>query len=170
MDRVRALWEGGDVERLHIVPHLRPYTVAQHCWRMGALLYALHPAPSRELMLAVQFHDSAERWCGDLPATVKWWIAPEAGRAVGIAEEVIKQKLGVHFTLTKDEQRWLKALDILELYLFCRDELDIGNSNVRQVAKRCGEVLRADWIPQEVFNWMETMDWERTDDAFELAE
>jgi 5'-deoxynucleotidase YfbR-like HD superfamily hydrolase len=166
MDRVKALWESGAVRRFHATPILQHYDIAQHCWRMGMLLDVLHPGPSQRLRRAVMFHDSAERWTGDVPATAKWWVVPGIDSWLRQAELRILTTLGVHVDLTNEEHAWLKALDLLELYLFCLDEINLGNTNVTPVATVCRETLRKDWVPQEVHNWMETAVWTRTDDGF----
>ena len=163
MDSIKALWESGDVERFHTVPHLRPYTVAQHCWRMLMLLYKLHPCPHRQLVGAILFHDSAERWTGDIPAPAKWWIVDAD---FDVVEERILTGLGVHFDLEDHDQHWLKALDLLELYLYCLDELSLGNSNLQQVSHVCLRILNELWVPEEIKMWLETKTWQRTDDAF----
>jgi 5'-deoxynucleotidase YfbR-like HD superfamily hydrolase len=168
LDRIKALLESGDVERLHTVPHHRPYTVAQHCWRAAVLLDTLYPAASTALRRAVLFHDSAERWTGDMPATAKWWIAPEAGRAVGRAEDKIKQQLDLEFGLTVMERNWLKAVDLLELYLYCLDERNLGNQNLGQCEVACWEILtEGEKIPDPVRKWVDNLkEWKRTDDNF----
>ena len=169
LNKIKALWEGGDVERLHAVPHLRPYTVAQHCWRMTMLLYQLHPCPHRQLVGAIIHHDCAERWVGDVPAPAKWWVVPEIKDALATAEDQILVELGVGFSLTSEDIHWLKALDILELYLHCLDEANLGNRNLHQCCRACLDVLHQDWIPPEITRWLVVKDWNRTDDAFGRA-
>lgn len=166
MDRVKALWESGGVRRFHATPILQHYDIAQHCWRMGVLLDVLHPGPSQELRRAVMFHDSAERWTGDVPATAKWWVVPGISSWFAQAERRILTELGVNVDLTNEEYAWLKALDLLELYLFCLDEQDLGNTNVENVERVCYRELGNEWVPLEVRTWMKTMVWERTDDGF----
>lgn len=130
------------------------------------LAHKLHPAPSADLLKAITFHDSAERWVGDVPAPSKWWIVPEMRMTLDTAEERILRGLEVLVQLSREDQGWLKALDLLELYLFCLSEQQLGNRNVDSVATVCRQILREGWIPQEVHNWMEIMAWERTEDGY----
>ena len=69
--QVRAARESVAVRRAHIMYTARHYDIAQHCYNMAAMLMLLHPNPSAELIKAVLFHDVAERWTGDMPATAK---------------------------------------------------------------------------------------------------
>jgi len=155
-DQAKCLWEGGLTRRLHTVLHLQHYDVAQHSWRMAALLFALHPNPSQKLLWAVLFHDVPERWVGDMPAPAKW---NGLGDALEKAEHKIAKKLDIDFDLEWEEVLWLKGLDILELFLFCEDEVRLGNLHLVEVRRRCMEFLGNNSIPDEILGFMETYDW-----------
>lgn len=166
MNRAKALLEGGRTERFHATPHHLPYSVAQHSWGMAALLEAFWPDAPARLLKACLFHDVAERWTGDMPAPGKWWLCPEANAHLKAAEAQITRQLQVDYERGLDGEltNWLKALDLLELLLFCMDELHMGNMNVKQTVRTCREHLLEKWVPQEIQAFVTNLNWERCDD------
>ena len=174
MDRTQALLEGGMVERLHCTPHHRPYTVAQHSWGMAMMLLALYPGtPPQGLLLACLTHDIAERWTGDIPATVKWDIAPDLCLPLAKAEHHINKVLNIEYDLPPEQQCWLRALDIAELWHYCLHEQMMGNVLVGVIADRCLQVLKENTVtPPEVLRWAtdhSTVHPVRTDDTFGMV-
>ena len=137
--RLAATREAGTVRRCHIVPHHGQYNIAQHSYGAVSLVLLLHPNPSLELIKAVQWHDVAERWLGDVPAPAKW-SNPELGAAYEEAEERVLKRLGLFAQLTKEEVAWLKAVDTLELWLWCREEEALGNAAVTPMRRACEKV------------------------------
>jgi hypothetical protein len=68
-DSLSLILRGGDVVRYHTEGHALPrQTVAEHTWRMIAILLHLWPDASRELILAAHSHDKPEGVRGDPPA------------------------------------------------------------------------------------------------------
>ena len=165
IDKANALLEGGQTLRLHTLPHLQHYDVAQHSWNMAALLHVLWPDCRKELLLAILFHDCAERWVGDTPAPAKWWIAPTLGTILAQAEARILTTLGAAFPLNEYETAWLKALDVAELYLFCCSEVAMGNTLVMDCRAVCHNILTEDWVPTPVRGWIEKRPLIRTTDT-----
>jgi len=137
--RVTATREAGDVRRCHIVPHHGQYNVAQHSYGAMSLLLLLHPNPSLDLIKAVQWHDCAERWLGDIPAPAKW-TSSELGRVYEQAEEKVLKVLGLLPSLGREETNWLKAVDTLDLWLWCREEEAMGNETVSAMRRACETV------------------------------
>ncbi len=123
--QVQATREGGAVQRCHVLRHGRPYDVAQHTFGAVNLLLLLHPNPTIQLVKAVQWHDVVEKWTGDLPAP--------ALRNAGVAEAVerlrrdVLCRLGLYagdstsMLLTEEEREWVHAVDVLEFWLWCRE-------------------------------------------------
>ncbi len=144
--KILALREAGEVERAHGTPHHGEYSVAKHCYNMACMLHVLyneHPAPGIEavnrlrLFEAILLHDFAERWTGDLPAPVKWAF-PEVKAALNVATVATHDVFGLKRVALKEADRWwLKALDIGELYLWCCDQLAMGNTHVKQYMENC---------------------------------
>lgn len=139
LTRLAATREAGTVRRCHIVPHHGQYNIAQHSYGAVSLLLLLHPNPSLTLIKAVQWHDVAERWLGDIPAPAKW-THTELGEAYERAEEELLKRLGLFAQLTDPEQAWLKAVDTLELWLWCREEEALGNAAVIPMRRACEKV------------------------------
>lgn len=170
MDKAFAFLEAGKVTRLHTVPHLQHYDIAQHSWRMAMLLYALFPdpGPSKRLLWAVLTHDVAERWIGDTPTTIKW-ASPELTAALDNLEEQVNNFFGFKFKLIEKERRWLKALDLLELYLYCLDEIAMGNRHILQVRDECYKILsKHKEVPREVRTWLLSLqNWKRENNRWD---
>lgn len=139
LTRIAATREAGTVRRCHIVPHHGQYNIAQHSYGAVSLLLLLHPHPSLNLIKAVQWHDVAERWLGDIPAPAKW-THTELGEAYERAEEELLKRLGLFGELTDLEVAWLKAVDTLELWLWCREEEALGNAAVTPMRRACEKV------------------------------
>lgn len=118
--RVQATREAGAVQRFHVARHTRNYDVAQHTFGALNLLLILHPNPSIELVRAVMWHDVAERWTGDIPATAKW-MSEELKAGSDRLEARILGHLGLEQKLNEEEERWLKAVDTLDAWLWCRE-------------------------------------------------
>lgn len=118
--QVRAVREAGRVTRCHVLPTDGRYTIGTHSYGAVSLLLLLHPSPSLALIRAVTFHDTAERWLGDLPSTAKSAF-PELGWAYERAETEVMSTLGLEEPLTAEEYNWLRAVDALELWLWVRE-------------------------------------------------
>jgi 5'-deoxynucleotidase YfbR-like HD superfamily hydrolase len=163
LEQVLAIREGGGVKRLHTVPTLRDYLVSSHSWTMVTLLLLLHPKPTVRLIQAVQFHDVFERWVGDIPAPAKYWINPDLGREARETERRVEQILDIGQELTKDEVRWLKALDFLELLMWCDEELSLGNTSIEPVRTNIRRLMTQVELPDEVAEFMKTYEWKRSE-------
>jgi hypothetical protein len=136
--QVQATREGGRVQRCHVVDHKGLYDVAQHTYGALNLLLLLHPEPSLQLIKAVQWHDVAERWTGDVPATAKW-MNPRLREALKLLEEPLMKRFGLHQDLTLQEKEWLAAVDILELWLWSREHQD--EMHPRQMMQSCVKAI-----------------------------
>lgn len=127
-DQLEALLDGGFIERYHVRGRrmIVPQNVAEHSWRMAAVLFHINPVARAVMVWATLFHDVSERVTGDLPSPVKnanAEIRKEFNR-VSTAEE---QRLGIRFDLTEEEKKLLNWLDRFEGALHCLDEVEMGN-------------------------------------------
>jgi hypothetical protein len=145
-DQIEATREGGAVERCHVVRHSALYDNAQHTYGALNLLLLLHPEPSLRLIKAVQWHDVPERWTGDVPATAKW-MCPVLREALALIEEPIMRRFGLHQELTEEDKAWLLGVDVLELWLWCREHQD--ELHPQQVMNTCAHylVVHKDTLP-----------------------
>lgn len=131
-DTLRARREGGMVERCHTMPHIGSYSVAAHSYGVAQIIRTFHSNPPLELIGAALDHDVAERWVGDTPATAKW-LSPLLRDALHTAEHKIQDRFGLDEALTQEERRWLKAADILELWLWAEEQVFMGNRCARNI-------------------------------------
>jgi 5'-deoxynucleotidase YfbR-like HD superfamily hydrolase len=164
----QALREGGSTQRLHTVPHHQDASNSRHSWNIAALLYVLWPDARRELVHACLFHDVAERWVGDTPAPAKYSLHPPLGRELHVAESKVEHSLGImQEVLTPEEKSWLKGLDVLELVLYCHDEIALGNRHIEVTLNNARRVLDDAWVPEIIRNFAATYSWERTSDMIQ---
>lgn len=164
---VAAMREASYVERAHTVRHLGSYTNGQHSFDMMTLAWALMPVVTRNIMLAIMFHDFPERWTGDMPAVAKHQDG-EFGKRMAIIEARITKKMGWIVELSQGERVWLKALDKLEMFLWCNDQLALGNKNVLTITGLVAHWFSHNRVPQEVVTFMKEYEWTRTPDSFPL--
>ena len=137
---VLSICAGLGVKRWHTIETLgTPQNNGHHSARALALLFSIHPNPSMNLVKAVLFHDTAERQVGDMPATARR-LFPRLAQEYEQAEEVFFNNHfminGAFIELSADDFQWLKAVDILELLLFCDDQTMLGNSHFAIIKER----------------------------------
>lgn len=146
------LREGGDVERAHTLPHIGSYTVGKHTFDMLLLLYHLYPGtPSHTLVRAILHHDLHERWNGDSPPGMRRRLHSFAKESK-FAQEFVDARLGISPTdLSLNDQKWLRGLDVLELYIWCIDQrVGYGNNHVHVCEQDCATILCENEIPEQI--------------------
>lgn len=124
--------KGNAVRRYHTLNILVEETVGHHSANVAMLcdLLANHQ-PSANLLKAALYHDLAEQYTGDIPATAKWqW--PMLKDCL----EIIENSQLPTIVLTELEQRILKQADMLDLCYKCDEELRMGNTNVLPIFHR----------------------------------
>lgn len=166
LERVLRLREASNVERCHNIRHSIGYPVGKHSFDMLLLLDILHPDPSIQLYQAIIRHDLHERWTGDLPAPVKS-LDPELSAAMVNAAVLVEEIMGIEYELTSDDERWLKALDMVDFYFWALDEVHSGNEHVRRSLDEVVERIKSFDLPaevQELFDVTEDIGWYRTDE------
>lgn len=131
-DILKARREGGSVERCHTMPHHGEYNVAMHSYNVAQIIRTFHSSPSLELIGAALDHDVAERWTGDTPATAKW-LSYGLKKELAVAEEVVEEHFNLSVCLTQEERRWLKAADLLEVWLWALEQQGMGNTNAYNI-------------------------------------
>lgn len=149
-DRLKARREGGMVERAHTVPHHGSYSVAAHSYNVAQIIITFHGNPSVELICAALDHDVPERWVGDTPSCAKW-LSPDLKDSLKVAEEAVEDRFRIGHALTFEERRWLRAADILELYLWAQEQVFAGNRFCQSVIDNIDGYLSEQmpgWMPQ----------------------
>ncbi len=161
VDRITQLREASNVERSHTIPHHGSYTVGKHSYDMVMALLVLNPTASPALIQAVLVHDLGERWTGDIPSPAKVQMGGEISRRIQQLEERALAHLGFSIELTPDERLWLRAMDGVELLLWSKDQLAMGNLNVQPMVHEIVKYLNGIRLPQPVIDFLKGHRWER---------
>lgn len=163
IEKIRFLRESSYVDRVHTTPSHGSYPLGQHCYNMLMLAFELHPNIHLPLVEAIMYHDAAERIIGDLPHPGKR-ISSHLLAACKDAEERIQKKWGLEVYLSEKDKRWLKALDLLEFYLWCQDQIHMGNGNVDYKSSMTKDLLQKQSIPEEIRSFVDVFEWSRGPD------
>jgi hypothetical protein len=139
---VQSTREAGQVVRYHAIPHSKQQNDAEHSWNALNLILLLHPNPSVELIKAVQWHDVAERWTGDMPSTAK--DEPGVRDWMHKLEGEVYRRLFPSSALLPEELRWLHGVDHVEAYLFCRE--NSHEPHLAEICKREAIVIKRLWV------------------------
>jgi hypothetical protein len=144
LSKIKFTREASTVQRCHTVPHIGEYPVGLHSFNMLAMLRLLWPEASSALIWAILEHDVPERLTGDIPSPTKWFKIVDRDQ-LNIAEIAINTAVFGSDSMSKlseDEIMWLVGLDILELYMWCRDQRMLGNKNVRAMMNRINKFMK----------------------------
>lgn len=144
--KIKFLREAAVIRRCHTIPVLNgdQYVVGLHSFNMLAMLRILWPEAPVRLLWAILEHDVPERLTGDIPAPVKWFKIVSKDSLAQAEHDILVDVLGsdTMIALSTDEQKWLAALDIFELALFCRDQMMLGNRNLEVMLGRIHNFVR----------------------------
>jgi len=162
-DRVTYLRESSAVERAHTLPHHGSYTVGKHSFDAVMLLLALKPDASLNLVKAVLYHDMGERFTGDMPTPAKH-ADGEMARRLDQFEARARNFLALGIELDAEERRWLHAVDRVELMLWCKDQIALGNMNAASVLGTLASHLNQADLPQVVHEFIMSHSWTRNPD------
>lgn len=142
--KIKFMREAGAVRRCHTVPIIGEYSVGVHVYNMLSMLRVLYPDAPVHLVWAILEHDAPERLTGDIPAPPKWFGVVNKDALAQIEHDILVDTVGYDhmIQLNKEEQGWLKALDIFELALFCRDQIMLGNRNLEVMLDRIHKFVK----------------------------
>lgn len=119
---LNEVYLSGKTQRYHARPEMAVYnqTTADHSWGVATLMVLLKPDVSREALLTAIFHDSGERWAGDLPYPFKRSNAYLAQRHA-VTEARLARENGVpQYVISEEEHSLMKLCDRLEAHLFVK--------------------------------------------------
>jgi 5'-deoxynucleotidase YfbR-like HD superfamily hydrolase len=159
--------EGGATQRCHGAPTLGDASVARHSYNMAVMARLLWPG-QHQLVYACLFHDTSERWTGDVPNPAK----RQFRAAFEELEARVNKELSIDGELeldTENAQR-LRALDLFELQLFAEDQLALGNRNFERMRDHVKELLSDFWVPDVVQRLSASYTWGRTSDYLPFKE
>lgn len=141
----------GNVERAHTIRHLGSYTTAQHQWGVAMLLWYLFRRDYWKLSIFALTHDLGEYWFGDVPATTKKFLTARNVNLDAFEEVKLNElDLPLFSELLPEEQRILKACDGLELWLWCQEQLALGNTLVSDCEKNIRRYLLEADYPESI--------------------
>lgn len=128
------------VRRYHTVDHVGAgQSIADHSWGVAVLVDQICESmtyrASADLYRAALYHDVAERWTGDVPATTKW-DHPDLKDALDKIENNYEKRVGIVADLDEDEKKILKTADMLELCFWSVRQLRMGNKNFGVIFSR----------------------------------
>lgn len=130
IERLRELYESGEVRRLHTVPVHHAQTVAEHVY--GSLLIAVELCRAEEedpgaVLLTLLYHDAPELVTGDVPAPVKR-ESPLVAEGLAVLEAQFYLRLGIQLPeLSPRGRAIVHASDNLDLAMTCLRERTLGN-------------------------------------------
>ncbi len=132
LERLKYDRQAARVRRCHTKPYIEPYSIGSHTHNVVTLVaLAWHDQygelPRAELLLAAQAHDKGELVTGDFPSPIKDLLD---GRLDEVDARIERELFG-RLDLTDTETEFLMAADRFELWLWCWDELELGNNGVQ---------------------------------------
>lgn len=139
---------------------------------MLLLLDVLYPGdPSYNLVQAILYHDTHERWIGDMPGPVRRRF-PYYGETKKQAALEAEGMLGLPGDrhLTGNEKQWLKALDHLDFMLWCDDQFAMGNLNAEHARAGTRRWFDQNDVPKEVMDFIIFFHWKRTSEDISSEE
>lgn len=108
------------------------YTNGSHVGNCIQLLLLAFPTASTELIRHMVFHDYPEHVTGDIVGNAKVKY-PKLKELVDLIEDDIDEEYKIleGYVMTPVEEKILKSVDRLELYLWCMDQYFLGCRNPR---------------------------------------
>jgi len=140
VDWISLARQGGQVQRCHTVPTIRPYNNAEHT--AGALVIAKELCEANEMgvsacadvMEYLLVHDMAEAYCGDTPANVKLENKALAQQLDVVERDWEVNNVPGHYVakhhLSAAQRRICRAADLIELGYYCVEEREMGNARI----------------------------------------
>lgn len=149
---------GGRVKRCHNVPHHGHYDVANHTWGALVILWHVYPEYWIKLSPVLLAHDIGEGWIGDVPAPSMRYV-PGLREQIGKLEAALVADLGfpTDQELTPEEYAVYKAVDRLELYFWCVEQLLGGNRYAHDVMEELAAYLHENPPPGNGFLFFERL-------------
>lgn len=160
VNEITSLRYAGGCLRWHTLPIHGTQSVAEHSGQAVSLMLMLHPSPSVDLIKAMMWHDTSERHAGDVPAPVRRDNPAFAEHYEKVETNFMQDTHPVAYTamcrLSDNDRAWLKAVDVLELVMFCGDQRLLGNQHAHVVEKRAIEwLVKSESTPVPVIHFLD---------------
>jgi len=145
--------EAGAVKRCHTQKFFGHYDVAQHTFNALCILRLLRPDVRIDVVWSLLGHDAPERLTGDIPATAKWFGVTSEKLGTLEDEILVSCGLGPH-QLTIEETNLLKGIDLLELYMWTREQVHMGNRFMEAMSSRIESwfLNNRSKVPEDVYS------------------
>ncbi len=178
LDKILVFREAGAVRRSHTFPYIGEYNIAMHCYNCVSMLFVLYdvyPTPPH-LIKAMLWHDTPERWSGDVPSPAKM-SSPLLKKFLDDLEERVLRKIGIWAcfeTLTENEKQWLNGIDLLELLFWTQDQILLGNKNALDMRAKIFKIFLDTKVPHKfpepIMNMVDTyiVKWRRLPECDEF--
>ncbi len=135
LNRIKELRKAGAVGRYHTTTTIRTQSVGEHSFGVALLVLYLNPKASSRLLSACLWHDLPELVTGDIPAPVKWGCK-DLVDVLERLEQQFRDRHRLNVVLTNAEERMLRFCDMCECVLWCKEEVEMGNTTVEPIIKR----------------------------------
>lgn len=134
-EKIRIYWDAARVVRYHTAQTLRTQNLADHQWGVAMIVSAVAGEHlTVELLKAALAHDLSEKVTGDVPAPAKW-ASESLTTVLKTWEDQYHEDHSLNYTLTKAQLSILKWADMCELFLFCLNERELGNTKMFKLAQ-----------------------------------
>lgn len=163
IDKLIQSRAGGRVERCHGIPHQGSYNNAAHSWGVAMLMWYLFPDDFERLVIYCLAHDVPEAWTGDIPAPTMRYL-PGLREQLGPIEDALCHINGLpgEHDLDPEDHAKLKICDRLEFYLWCREQLLLGNRFAEESLHEIQSYLRQEGVltgrASRLFGELESME------------
>ncbi len=153
MEMVKRYQKMRNIQRLSGHSKLRSYNLLEHSFMVTALFKEFCKLESidydLEVLDAVMNHDLLESETGDLIYPVKnlnevtknSWETIEREVTIKYTELAKYTDENIHKRLNQIQLNMLKACDLLELWIFCMEERDMGNKTLVEVEMTCQRLI-----------------------------
>jgi hypothetical protein len=136
LETVKIFRQSNRVLRCHASPKLTHYDNSVHVCGMLDLLMLVYPDAPSSLYRKILLHDKPERTFGDIPHPAKDQLGQDFKINLNRAENDWFKAWGVCYPeLSSHEEAIFKTLDLVEFFLWCEDELRLGNSEIESKIK-----------------------------------
>jgi len=151
----------GRVVRYHTWPQVGQQTVAEHGWNVARIVLAIAPDAPGYVISHALFHDVGEIKTGDLPYPIKK-DNPSLKKVMDELEIHARIDMSSKWLLSTPEsldehwRRLIKLADMMEMFEWAIEQLNIGNRYARPVF---GAVMP--FIQGEMISWPDSAQQER---------
>ena len=141
-DRVEFARQAAYVTRYHVHRYVGDYTSHEHVCNMQNMYLILCPNPTLTGVKLIQWHDAGEYGPGDMPSPAKSCFG--VGEIMNKIERCVRENYGLQVEdPVPQEILWLKSLDITEFFLFCHDQILLGNQFIMPMAVKVRDYIQA---------------------------